>query len=198
VTPENPPGYTLTRSTDAWRAACESGRIGSPRRELGKETAMSVNVKAIERHTSQIVTSESARDKGENAMSAHRLLQTALAVFGATFLFIYPLAIVWPSGWAWHSGAPYESQYFMMIVGVYATLGVFLLIASRNPEAHRSLIWFTVWSSVVHGGIMAVQSRPAAHCGHLLGDVPALFLVAIVLGSLLAWSEHRSARPASV
>ena len=56
----------------------------------------------------------------------------------------------------------------MMIVGVYATLGVFLLLAARNPQAHRSLIWFTVWSSVVHGGIMAVQSTPVAHHGHLL------------------------------
>src|SRR5262249_53772223 len=60
-----------------------------------------------------------------------------------------------------------------MIVGVYATLGVFLLIASRNPQANRSLIWFAVWSSVVHAGIMAVQSLPAEHRGHLLGDVPA-------------------------
>src|SRR5262249_3071697 len=129
-----------------------------------------VNVKVIEPHTSQITTSESDSDRGGNSMSAHRLLQTALAVFGATFLLIYPLTIVCPSGWAWHAGAPYESQYFMMIVGVYATLGVFLLIASRNPQAHRSLIWFTVWSSVVHGGIMAVQSMPAGHSGHRVGD----------------------------
>jgi len=153
----------------------------------------SVNVKVIEPHTSRITTSEGDSDKGGNLMSAHRLLQTALAVFGATFLLIYPLAIVWPSGWAWHAGAPYESQYFMMIVGVYLTLGVFLLNASRNPQAHRSLIWFTVWSSVVHAGIMAVQSIPTEHCGHLLGDVPALFLVAIVLGALLVWSEHGQA-----
>ena len=62
----------------------------------------SVNVKVIEPHTSQITTSESDSDKGGNPMSAHRLLQMALAVFGATFLLIYPLAIVWPSGWAWH------------------------------------------------------------------------------------------------
>ena len=77
-------------------------------------------------------------------MSAYRLLQIALALFGTIFLFVYPLAIVWPSGWTWHAGAPYESQYFTMIVGVYATLGVFLLIASRDPRAHRSLIWFAV------------------------------------------------------
>ena len=154
----------------------------------------SVNIKVIERQASQTTTSESESDKGGTVMSAHRLLQIALVAFGATFLFVYPLAIVWPSGWAWHAGAPYESQYFMMIVGVYATLGVFLLNASRNPEAHRSLIWFTVWSSVVHGAVMAVQSMPAMHHGHLLGDVPALFLVAIVLGGLLVWSDTGTTR----
>jgi FtsH-binding integral membrane protein len=154
----------------------------------------SVNVNVTEPRTSKTATSESDSNKGGNLMSAHRLLQMALAAFGAIFLLIYPLAIVWPSGWAWHAGAPYESQYFMMIVGVYATLGVFLLNASRNPQAHRSLIWFTVWSSVVHAGIMAVQSMPAAHCAHLLGDVPALFLVAIVLGGLLMWSGNGQAR----
>ena len=156
----------------------------------------SVNVKVIEPHPIQsITTSERDSDKGGTLMSANRLLQLASAVFGATFLLIYPLFIVWPSGWAWHAGAPYESQYFMMIVGVYFTLGVFLLNASRDPQAHRSLIWFTVWSSVVHGGIMAVQSMPAEHCGHLLGDVPALFLVAIVLGGLLVWSENEHGKP---
>lgn len=62
---------------------------------------------------------------------------------------------------------------------------MFLLWASREPEAHLSLIWFTVWSSAVHGGIMAVQAivDPAEH-GHLPGDVAALFLVAMVLAVL--------------
>jgi hypothetical protein len=61
------------------------------------------------------------------------------------------------------------------------TLWVFLLIASRDPLAHRSLIWFTVWSSIVHGGIMAVQSLGNPdHIGQLWGDVLALLLVAIV------------------
>ena len=73
----------------------------------------------------------------------------------------------------------------MMIVGVYATLGVFLLIASRNPYAHKSLIWFTVWSSVVHAAIMGVQAvTDPTEPGHLFGDVPALILVAIVLAVL--------------
>jgi hypothetical protein len=74
----------------------------------------------------------------------------------------------------------------MMIIGVYATLGVFLLIASRDPYAHRSLIWFTVWSSVVHAVIMGVQAfNDPAERGRLVGDVPALILVAIVLAVLI-------------
>jgi hypothetical protein len=61
----------------------------------------------------------------------------------------------------------------------------FLLVASRNPAAHTSLIWFTVWSSVVHAVIMAVQAlTDGAERGHLLGDVPALLVVAIVLAAL--------------
>ena len=131
-------------------------------------------------------------------MSPQALLKFALAVFGTIFLLVYPLAVVWPSGWAWHAGAPHDSRYFMMIVGVYATLGVFLLMAARDPQVHRSLIWFTVCSSVVHGAIMAVQSMPAEHHGHLLGDVPALFLVAIVLGGLIVWSDAGRGRAASI
>jgi hypothetical protein len=118
--------------------------------------------------------------------NANRLLylRIALIVFGLTFIFgIYVGGIVWPSGWAWGQG---HSHYLMMIIGVYATLGVFLLIASRNPDAHRSLIWFAVWSSVMHAAIMAAQSfSDATERGHLLGDVPALLLVAIIIGALM-------------
>src|SRR5262245_42078465 len=84
-----------------------------------------------------------------------RLLQVALVAVGASFLLAYPLMQLWPSGWMW---MPHQSEYEQMIAGVYATLGVFLLLAARAPEAHLSLIWFTVWSSVVHGLIMAVQA----------------------------------------
>ncbi len=119
-------------------------------------------------------------------MSRADLLKYALIVFGVIFLLVYPLAVVWPSGWAWHAGAPYESDYFMMIVGVYATLGVFLILAARNPEANRSLIMFTAVSSLVHAAIMAAQSlQMPEHMGHLLGDVPGLVAVAVVLFLLM-------------
>ena len=127
------------------------------------------------------------------------LLKLALIVFGVVFCLVYPLAMIWPSGWAWHAGAPYESDYFMMIVGVYATLGVFLILASRDPAANRSLILFTVVSSVVHALIMAAQSlQMPEHMGHLYGDVPALLLVAIVLGALLPSANVSRATPKAV
>ena len=118
-----------------------------------------------------------------------RYLRVALIVFGLIFTFaIYPLGIAWPSGWTWGRG---HSHYLMMIIGVYATLGVFLLIASRDPMRHTSLIWFTVWSSVVHAVIMMAQSfSDSAERGHLAGDVPALLLVAVVLAALTPRTAH--------
>lgn len=113
-----------------------------------------------------------------------RALRVALVVVGLfAIVGFYPLTIVWPSGWAWHAGG--QSLYLQMILGIYATLGVFLLIAARDPLSHRSLIGFTVWSSVVHGGIMAAQAIVYPdHRAHLYGDVPALLIVAAVLGFL--------------
>ncbi|SRR5579875_1167948 len=111
-------------------------------------------------------------------------LRIALVVIGLVFIFgIYPQTLLWPSGWRWGHGS---SHYLAMILGIYATLGIFLLFAARNPFAHRSLIWFTVVSSVVHAGIMAAQAiGDSAERGHLVGDVPALLVVAVVLTLLM-------------
>jgi len=109
-------------------------------------------------------------------------LRVALVMAGVACLALYPLMLIWPSGWTWHTG---HSSYPLMIVGVYATLGVFLILAARDPYVHLSLIWFTVWSSVVHAGIMAVQAlTEPGQIGHLVGDVPALLIVAVVLAGL--------------
>lgn len=114
-------------------------------------------------------------------------LRIALQVVGVTFIFgIYLLVIIWPSGWAWHAGHSYHLPHYLeMIIGVYATLGVFLLFASRNPLDHLSLIWFTVWSSVVHAGIMTAQALANPdQVGHLWGDIPALLAIAGLLAYL--------------
>jgi hypothetical protein len=114
-------------------------------------------------------------------MSRESVLEVVLVVVGLIFLFaVYPLMMyLWPSGWRWQ---PNQPEYEQMILGVYATLGIFLLLAARNPSEHRSLIAFTAWSSLVHAGIMAVQAfRNVGEHGHLLGDIPALFIVGVVL-----------------
>ncbi|MFZ2313826.1 MAG: DUF6632 domain-containing protein, partial [Methylobacter sp.] len=69
---------------------------------------------------------------------------------------------------------------------LYATLGVFLIRAAKEPLANASLIGFTIWSSIVHGGIMLVQAiADETERANLMGDVPGLFLVAFVLWYLM-------------
>jgi hypothetical protein len=135
----------------------------------------------------------------ESMVEAERTkyLRMALLLVGLTFIVgIYTLIVVWPSGWSWHTGQSHHlPHYLQMILGVYATLGVFLVFASRNPLAHLSLIWFTVWSSIVHGGIMAAQALANSdQRAHLWGDVLALFVVAAVLALLTP--RRAEAKPA--
>ncbi len=114
-----------------------------------------------------------------------KYLKIALYIFGVIFIAgIYLMMMwIWPSGWGW---TPRQPEYEQMIMGVYATLGVFLIRAAKNPLEHASLIWFTIWSSIVHGGIMFVQALvDETERANLLGDVPALFLVAGVLWYLM-------------
>ncbi|MGH8515870.1 MAG: DUF6632 domain-containing protein [Panacagrimonas sp.] len=124
-----------------------------------------------------------------------RFLRWALWVFG-TFLMLglYPLMNwLWPEGWAWE---PRQTEYEQMIQGVYATLGVFLVIAARRPREHRSLIQFTIWSSLVHGAIMAAQAtHDHSEHANLVGDVPALFIMAGVLWFLLPRAGSDAALP---
>ena len=66
------------------------------------------------------------------------------------------------------------------------TLGVMMIIASKEPVQHYMFVWFVVWSSIVHGGIMAYQAIIDDHeMGHFLGDIPALFILAILAGYTL-------------
>jgi len=112
-------------------------------------------------------------------------LSVALRIIGAIFIVgFYPLVMwIWPSGWAWE---PRQPEYEQMIIGIYATLGVFLILAAKNPLEHLSLIWFTIWSSVVHGGIMLVHAlMDENERANLIGDIPAIFLIAIVLWVLV-------------
>jgi hypothetical protein len=113
-----------------------------------------------------------------------KLLKFSLVAFGLFFIFgLVPMMHFFSDSWGWE---PSQYEYEQMIQGVYATLGVFLILAAKNPLEHRSLIWFTVWSSLVHGAIMLFQALyDKSEHANLYGDVPALFMVAIILAVLM-------------
>jgi len=113
-----------------------------------------------------------------------KYLTWALYAIGGIFVIGVPLLMkLWPNGFGWN---PAQSEYEQMIMGVYVTLGVFLILAAKDPLANRSLIWFAVWSSLVHGGIMLVQAiGDDTERANLVGDIPALFIVAAVLAFLM-------------
>ncbi|HXP42727.1 MAG TPA: DUF6632 domain-containing protein [Candidatus Acidoferrales bacterium] len=81
-------------------------------------------------------------------MKRERALKIVLVVVGLLFCAgVYPLVLM----------AKQEPALAMMM-SLYATLGIFLLLASRNPSGHRSLIAFAAWSSFAHASVMAVQA----------------------------------------
>jgi hypothetical protein len=131
------------------------------------------------------MSKETAVKVGESMIAASReqLFKIVLVVFGLTFIFgLYSLTYLWPSGWAWGVSGTMHFHHMHMLYLVYATLGVFLILAAQDPAQHRSLIGFTAWSSLVHAAVMSVQAyMDPMERGHFLGDVPALIIVAIVL-----------------
>jgi hypothetical protein len=76
-------------------------------------------------------------------------------------------------------------ETLQMMLSIYVTLGVFLLLAARNPAAHRSLIAFAGWSSVAHAAVMTVQSvHDAGERMHLLIGSAAFALIGLALIAL--------------
>ena len=87
-------------------------------------------------------------------MKRERTLKVVLVVVGLLFsATIYPLM---RSSSLWQ---PNQSEDIEpMMLSLFVTLGIFLLIAVRNPSANRSLIAFTAWSSFAHALVMAIQA----------------------------------------
>jgi hypothetical protein len=100
-----------------------------------------------------------------------RALKIVLVVVGLLFAaLVYPMLMFVK-----------QEPALAMMLSVYATLGVFLLLAVRNPAANRSLIAFTAWSSLVHGAFMVTQAFYGfVQRGELVG-VGVLALIGITL-----------------
>lgn len=104
-------------------------------------------------------------------MRRERALKIVLVVVGLLFTaMIYPLMLFVK-----------QEPALAMMMSLYATLGIFLLVASRNPSAHRSLIAFTAWSSFAHAAVMSFQAfRNLVAHGELVGSA-----VLVVIGVAL-------------
>lgn len=114
-----------------------------------------------------------------------KYLSIALYAIGVIFIVGVPamMMVVWPDGWSW---SPTQPEYEQMIMGIYITLGIFLIRAAKDPMEHASLIWFAIWSSIVHAGIMLAQAIvDETEHANMLGDIPALFFVAFLLWYLM-------------
>jgi hypothetical protein len=105
-----------------------------------------------------------------------RALKIVLALVGLLFLAgAYPM-----TDSLWHANRSMYAEDMML--SLYVTLGIFLLLASRNPSAHRSLIAFTAWSSFAHAGVMAVMAfQKADERGELLIAVAVLGIIGVAL-----------------
>ncbi len=76
-------------------------------------------------------------------------------------------------------------ETLQMMLSIYVTLGVFLLLASRNPSANRSLIAFAAWSSFAHAAVMVLQSlHDVSEREHLLIGAFAFAVIGVALIAL--------------
>jgi hypothetical protein len=107
-------------------------------------------------------------------MRRERALKIVLVLVGLLFTaLVYPLMMFVK-----------QEPALAMMLSVYVTLGIFLLLAARNPSANRSLIAFAAWSSFAHAALMAVQAlRNLIARGELLG-VAALVIIGVALIAL--------------
>ena len=124
-------------------------------------------------------------------MNRERALKIVLVLVGLIFVaFAYPVVM-----FLWKPNQ--QEAALPMMLSVYVTLGVFVLLAARNPSENRSLIAFTAWSSLAHAAVMVVQSfQLASERGHLLGGVALFGIVGvalIVLARAKQSTEHASA-----
>jgi FtsH-binding integral membrane protein len=105
-------------------------------------------------------------------MFGARAQKVVLIIVGLLFVAtVYPLVFL-----------VRDEPTLQMMLSLYVTLGVFLLLASRNPSAHRSLIAFAAWSSIAHASVMAVQAvYDVSERVHLLIGVAMFVIIGLAL-----------------
>jgi hypothetical protein len=116
-------------------------------------------------------------------MKRERALKVLLVVVGLLFCAaVYPLVLM-----------AKQDPALAMMMSLYATLGVFLLLASRNPSAHRSLIAFAAWSSFAHATVMGVQASRGFIARRELLGVATFIVIGVALIALAPAKPMRQA-----
>jgi hypothetical protein len=111
-------------------------------------------------------------------MNRERALKVVLMLVGLLFSAgIYPLTMM-----LWQRSQSDEGD--AMMISLYVTLGIFLLVAARNPSAHRSLLAFTAWSSFAHATVMTIQAFEHPSDRELLIGVAVLVVIGVTLIAL--------------
>jgi hypothetical protein len=111
-------------------------------------------------------------------MRRERALKIILVLVGLLFTAgIYPLVTSVRDGWQAN-----KEQADPMFISLYVTLGIFLLLAARNPSAHRSVIAFGAWANLVHGAVMTVM---AIHLPNERQDLLIASAVFVLIGVVL-------------
>jgi hypothetical protein len=125
-------------------------------------------------------------------MIRERALKVVLVLVGLLFSAgIYPLTM---SLWKMN-----ESDYGDdMMLSLYFALGIFLLMAVRNPSANRSVIAFAAWSSFAHAAVMAVLAvHSTSERGGLLSAVAVLVVIGVALIALAPGKQSGELRSAA-
>ena len=118
-------------------------------------------------------------------MRRERALKVMLVLVGLTFVAgVYPLILM-----------PKQDPSLAMMMSLYATLGIFLLLAARNPSANRSLVAFTAWSSFAHAALMTVEASLNLIPRRELGGVGFFVVIGV---ALIALAPTKSVERASV
>ena len=114
-------------------------------------------------------------------MNRERALKVVLVLVGLLFSAgIYPVVTSVRSGWEAN-----KEDALPMMLSLYVTLGIFLVLAARNPSANRSVIAFAAWSSFAHAAVMAVMAvRLASERGGLLGAAAVFSVIGLALIAL--------------
>jgi hypothetical protein len=114
-----------------------------------------------------------------------------LVVLPAVTFFVYPPGFLWGT----HPESPYHpplSPYLFMLLAMYVAWAILMIRGARDPLAHRSLVDYGILANGLHGLVMLVQSFVYPHeLQHLVADVPAVFLLCVVLW---IWHPQRAVR----